>query len=122
MSGLHRLVVTQLAKATRAPGEVDCELLSQLMSACYEEMESDRKRVDRANKLMQEELQQLTGDMERLIEELRVQNVHFQGALDNMTQGLCLLDAQGRIASNLLVGADALLMQLEPDSGSNGIR
>ena len=97
MSGLHRLVITQLAKAARAPGEVDCELLSQLMSACYEEMERDRKRVDRANKLMQEELEQLTGDMERLIEELRVQNVHFQGALDNMTQGLCLLDAQGRL-------------------------
>jgi len=97
VSGLHRLVSTQLAKATRPSGEVDCELLSQLMSECYEEMERDRKRVDRANKLMQEDLEQLTGDMERLIEELRVQNVHFQGALDNMTQGLCLLDAQGRL-------------------------
>jgi signal transduction histidine kinase len=67
------------------------------MSTCYEELELNRKRVDRANKLMQEELEQLTGDMERLIEELRVQNLHFQGALDNMTQGLCLLDAQGRL-------------------------
>jgi len=97
VSGLHRLVTTQLSKATQPAGQVDCELLCRLMSTCYEEMERDRKRVDRANKLMQEELEQLTGDMERLIEELRVQNVHFQGALDNMTQGLCLLDAQGRL-------------------------
>ena len=73
MSGLHRLVTTQLAKAAQPTGQVDCELLCRLMSTCYEEMERDRKRVDRANKLMQEELEQLTGDMERLIEELRVQ-------------------------------------------------
>ena len=97
MSALHRMVTTQLAKSTAPGGEVDCELLCRLMSTCYEEMERDRKRVDRANKLMQEELEQLTDDMERLIEELRVQNVHFQGALDNMSQGLCLLDAQGRL-------------------------
>jgi C4-dicarboxylate-specific signal transduction histidine kinase len=97
VSALHRLVMTQLAKSTAPGGEVDSELLCRLMSTCYEELERDRKRVDRANKLMQEELEQLTGDMERLIEELRVQNVHFQGALDNMSQGLCLLDAQGRL-------------------------
>jgi PAS domain S-box-containing protein len=35
--------------------------------------------------------------MERLIEELRMQNLHFQAALDNMSQGLCLTDAQGRL-------------------------
>ena len=97
MTALHRLVSTQLAKATRPSGEVDSALLCELMSTCYEEMERDRKRVDRANKLMQEELTELTGDMERLIEELRVQNLHFQAALDNMSQGLCLLDAQGRL-------------------------
>jgi signal transduction histidine kinase len=97
MSGLHRLVKAQLAQATGAGGAVDSELLCRLMSTCYEELELDRKRVDRANKLMQEELEQLTGAMERLIEELRVQNLHFQGALDNMSQGLCLLDAQGRL-------------------------
>ena len=73
-------------------------LLCQLTSICYEEMERDRERVDRANKLMQEELPQLTGDMERLIEELRVQNLHFQAALDNMSQGLCLLDGSGQLS------------------------
>jgi hypothetical protein len=45
---MHRLVAAQLAKATRS-GEVDHGLLCELMSTCYEEMERDRKRVDRAN-------------------------------------------------------------------------
>jgi len=95
MSPLHRLVVTQLTKATRHSGDVDMAVLCQLMSLSYEEMERDRRRVDRANRLMQEELTQLTSDQERLVEVLRVQNLHFQAALDNMSQGLCLLDAQG---------------------------
>jgi signal transduction histidine kinase len=94
---LHRLVSIQLAKATRPSGEVDYALLCELMSTCYEEMERDRKRVDRANTLMMEELTELTAEMERLIEALRVQNLHFQAALDNMSQGLCLLDAEGRL-------------------------
>ncbi len=96
MIPLHRLVAAQVAKASRS-GEVDQELLCELMSTCYEEMERDRKRVDRANTLMQEELTQLTGDLERMVEETRTQNLHFQAALDNMSQGLCLLDAEGRL-------------------------
>jgi len=65
---LHNLVAAQLAKATQPSGEVDPAVLCELMSTCYEEMERDRKRIDRANKLMQEELTELTGDLERLIE------------------------------------------------------
>jgi signal transduction histidine kinase len=38
-------------------------------------MELNRRRVDRANKLMQQELTQMTDDLERLVEELRVRNV-----------------------------------------------
>jgi len=96
VTSLHRLVAAQLAKATRS-GEVDHGLLCELMSTCYEEMERDRKRVDRASTLMEEELTQLTGDLEWLVEETRMQNLHFQAALDNMSQGLCLLDAEGRL-------------------------
>jgi two-component system NtrC family sensor kinase len=72
---LHRLVVAQVAKATQASGELDPVRLCELMSCCYEEMELNRRRVDRANKLMQEELTQMTDDLERLVEELRVRNV-----------------------------------------------
>lgn len=97
MKPLHRLISTQLAKATRPTGEVDPALLCELMSTCYEEMELDRKRVDRANKLMQEELTEATDDLERVVEELRQQNLRFQAALDNMSQGLCLMDAEGRL-------------------------
>jgi len=94
---LHRLVAAQRAKATGPSGEVDYVLLCELMSAHLEEMERDRKRVDRANNLMQEELIELTGEFEQLIDELRVKNLHFQSALDNLSQGLCLLDSEGRL-------------------------
>ena len=97
MKPLHRLISTQLAKATGPTGEVNPALLCELMSTCYEEMELDRKRVDRANKLMQEELTEATDDLERVVEELRQQNLRFQAALDNMSQGLCLMDAEGRL-------------------------
>ena len=97
MSGLHRLITQQLAKATDPSGKTDVARLCELMSTCYEEMERDRKRIDRANQLMQDELTQMTGDLERLIDELRVQNVRFQAALDNMSHGLCLLDCAGRL-------------------------
>ena len=97
MTALHRLVSAQLAKATRPSGEVDQALLCELMSTCYEEMERDRKRVDRGNKLMEEELTGLTSDLERLVDQFRVQNLNFHAALDNMSQGLCLLDAEGRL-------------------------
>ena len=97
MKALHRLINIQLAKATGPTGELDQVLLCELMSTCYEEMELDRKRVDRANKLMQEELTELTDDLERVVEELRLQNLRFQAALDNMSQGLCLIDAEGRL-------------------------
>jgi C4-dicarboxylate-specific signal transduction histidine kinase len=88
------------------------------MSTCYEEMERDRKRVDRANKLMQEELGELTGDLERLVEELRIQNLHFQAALDNMSQGLCLLDATGclTVANQRFL----LFFSLPADAGNPG--
>jgi diguanylate cyclase (GGDEF)-like protein/PAS domain S-box-containing protein len=96
-SELHKLVAKQLAKATGSSGELDIALLGRLMSTAYEEMEHDRRRVDRANKLMAEELNELTGNLERAAEDLRVQNERFEAALDNMSQGLCLLDSEGRI-------------------------
>jgi diguanylate cyclase (GGDEF)-like protein len=36
--------------------------------------------------------------LDRTLEELALQNVRFEAALDNMTQGLCMLDAESRIA------------------------
>ncbi len=75
MKELHRLVAAQVAKATGESGELDPVRLCELMSCCYEEMELNRRRVDRANKLMQEELTQMTEDLERLVEEHRVRNV-----------------------------------------------
>jgi len=120
VTALHRLVAAQLSKATLPSGDVDHTLLCELMSTCYEEMERDRKRVDRANKLMQEELAGLTGDLERLVDQFRVQNLNFQAALDTMSQGLCLLDAEGR-----LIVANRRFLQiygLSVDIGAPGAR
>jgi diguanylate cyclase (GGDEF)-like protein len=97
MRSPHRLVAKQLAKAMRPSGELDTALLGELMSTAYEEMERDRRRVDRANNLMAEELAELTGNLERVAEELRVQNARFEAALDNMSHGLCLLDPDSRL-------------------------
>jgi PAS domain-containing protein len=102
VKALHKLVAKQLAKATRSSGEIDPVLLGESMSTAYEEMERNRRRVDRANTLMAEELATLTGNLERVVDEFRVQNVRFEAALDNMSQGLCVLDPQGcLIVSNL---------------------
>ena len=80
MTDLHRLVAAQFTKATRPSGEVDTALLCRLVSICYEEMDRDRKRVDRAYRLMEEEVTQLTAEQERLLEAVRVQNLELQAA------------------------------------------
>jgi len=57
------------------------------MTTSYNEMERDRRRVDRANTLMAEELAALTGDLERAADALRVQNVRFEAALGQHVTG-----------------------------------
>lgn len=107
MTELHRVVAAQLAKATRASGEVDYERLCELMSCCYEEMERNRKRVDRANKLMQEELTEMTGDLERVVEELRVRNetllaqISERNLLENQLVQAQKLESIGQLAAGI---------------------
>jgi diguanylate cyclase (GGDEF)-like protein len=98
----------QLAKATRPSGEVDIDLLRDLVVAAYEEAGRDRRRTDRSISLMVEELDDLNRGLERLVEErtaalraredeLRAQNLLFDAALNNMSQALMMFDAQGRL-------------------------
>ncbi|WP_246756670.1 bifunctional diguanylate cyclase/phosphodiesterase [Bradyrhizobium diazoefficiens] len=55
---MHRLLARQIRQATDESGQVDLTRLGDLVSAAYEEGDSDRRRTDRAIKLMIEELEQ----------------------------------------------------------------
>ncbi|MBW7974760.1 EAL domain-containing protein [Bradyrhizobium sp. BR 10289] len=54
----HRLLARQIRQATDESGKVDLTRLGELVSAAYEESDRDRRRTDRAIKLMIEELEQ----------------------------------------------------------------
>jgi PAS domain S-box-containing protein len=82
-AGIERkLFERQLAKATRAPGAVDIDVLADLVVAAYEDAERDRVRTDRSLRLMAEEIEQAH---QQLVE-----------AFDIVPGGLVILDAKGR--------------------------
>ena len=105
---MHKLVSKQFAKATKPSGEVDMDLLAQLVSAAFEEADRDRRRTDRSITLMIEELDRLNRSLEATIAErtselyqreaeLRSQNQRFDAAINNMVQGLCMFDQDKRL-------------------------
>jgi diguanylate cyclase (GGDEF)-like protein/PAS domain S-box-containing protein len=105
---VHKLFAKQLAKATTPAGDVDIELLGQLVSAALEQSDQDRRRTDRSISLMIEELDRLnrglentiaerTGELRQREAELRLQNLRFNAALENMPQGLCMFDRDKRL-------------------------
>src|SRR4051812_39939742 len=94
---LHRVLARQLASAADEAGVIDTYRLSALVSATYEEMDLERRRGDRANRLMAEELQEASDMQQQLLDELQAQNARIGAALDNMSQGLCLFNAEGRL-------------------------
>jgi diguanylate cyclase (GGDEF)-like protein/PAS domain S-box-containing protein len=105
---VHPLVINQLAKATDASGRIDVERFADLVSNAYDELDRDRPCTDRSMSLMIEEIGEVNRDLERLVaestqelrareEELRTQNLRFEAALSNMTQGLLLYDSSGRL-------------------------
>ncbi|WP_246767917.1 bifunctional diguanylate cyclase/phosphodiesterase [Bradyrhizobium sp. CCBAU 53340] len=55
---MHRLLARQIRQSTDEAGQVDLARLGELVSAAYEESDGDRRRTDRAIKLMIEELEQ----------------------------------------------------------------
>ncbi|MBR1090014.1 EAL domain-containing protein [Bradyrhizobium manausense] len=55
---MHRLLARQIRQSTDEAGQVDMTRLGELVSAAYEESDRDRRRTDRAIKLMIEELEQ----------------------------------------------------------------
>jgi diguanylate cyclase (GGDEF)-like protein len=105
---MHKLFEKQLARARLRSGEIEIDVLAQLVSAAYEEDDRDRRRTDRTIALMIEELDSLNKGLEQLVgertrelrareAELHAQNVRFDSALGNMSQGLLMLDADARV-------------------------
>lgn len=92
---MNRLFAKQLAKATRPDGTVDMDVLGGLVVSAYEESERDRERTERSIQLMIAELDELNSrDREQLLARLKTQNLRFESALENMSQGLCMFDGQ----------------------------
>lgn len=105
---MHKLFSKQLAKATKPSGDVDLDLLAELVSAAFEEADRDRRRTDRSIALMIEELDRLNRSLETTIAErtstlyqreaeLSSQNQRFDAAINNMMQGLCMFDQDKRL-------------------------
>jgi diguanylate cyclase (GGDEF)-like protein len=105
---MHRLLAKQLRKATDASGAVDVARLCELVSAAYEESDRDRLRTDRSMSLMVEEIDAHNRNLERTIAErtgelraregeLQAQNLRFETAIANMSQGLLMFDRDTRL-------------------------
>jgi PAS domain-containing protein len=98
---VHKLFAKQLAKVRLASGATDIDALGALVSAAYEEADRDRRRTDRSIALMTEEVDQLNRGLECLVNErtAELQSVRsvLEAALNNMSQGLLMFDAQARL-------------------------
>jgi diguanylate cyclase (GGDEF)-like protein len=105
---VHKLLAQQIVKATDETGLVDLEKFSALVAAAYEDLDRDRRRTDRSISLMIEEADAVQGNLERTVVErtkelqareveLQAQNMRFDAALSNMSQGLVMFDADARL-------------------------
>ena len=79
MPGLS-LLERQIEKSTQADGSIDYVMLKRLVAEAYDDKELDRRRADRASRLVAEEL-------EETLNSLEVQNLRFK--LDMHTCGEC---------------------------------
>ena len=105
---MHRLVAQQIAKATDAAGAVDLDRLAALVSNAYDEHDRDRRRTARSMSLMIEEIDAINHNLEQTVVErtqelrareadLQAQNMRFDAAVSNMSQGLVMFDAGQRL-------------------------
>jgi diguanylate cyclase (GGDEF)-like protein len=105
---VHRLIAKQIAKATDADGNIDIDKLATLVGGAYDEFDRDRRRSDRSMSLMIEEVDAVNRNLEQLVakrsselhareRDLQAQNIRFDIAINNMTQGLLLFDPSERL-------------------------
>ncbi len=105
---MHKLLDQQVAKATDETGALDTAKLLALVAAAYEEADRDRRRTDRSMSLMIEEIDRIQRNLEETVvtrtrelrareAELEAQNMRFDAAISNMSQGLVMFDADARL-------------------------
>ena len=105
---MHKLLARQIAKATNDAGSIDLEKLFVLVADAYADLDRDRRRTDRSMSLMIEELDAVQRNLEHMViertrelrereAELKAQNLRFEAAISNMSQGLVMFDNQTRL-------------------------
>jgi diguanylate cyclase (GGDEF)-like protein/PAS domain S-box-containing protein len=105
---VQRLFDRQRATATKPNGEVDLDVLGELVVAAYEQADRDHQRTERSINLMVDELDKLNCTLEIQVaertvalgdreQELRAQNRRFDTALNNMSQALLMFDGAARL-------------------------
>jgi diguanylate cyclase (GGDEF)-like protein/PAS domain S-box-containing protein len=94
---MNRLLQKQIASLASSDAAGNFAKLSDLVGATYDEMERDRRRVDRSISLMVEENEQLFAELEASAEALARKNAHFLAALENLAHGLVICDAEHRV-------------------------
>jgi signal transduction histidine kinase/CheY-like chemotaxis protein len=94
---VHKLLARQLAKATTASGDVNLELLIDLVDSAYEETDSDRRRTDRSIALMVEELDAHLREREHTADLLREQKMKLDATIASMADAVLVADENGQI-------------------------
>src|ERR1700722_17643202 len=79
---MNKLFARQLAKARGPTGEVDLDVLAELVSSAYDDADRGRRRTDRS--------------IARMIEELERSQTRLLDAFDLVPEGVAVFDAEDR--------------------------
>jgi diguanylate cyclase (GGDEF)-like protein len=127
---MHKLLAEQIAKAKTESGSIDLDRLIGLVGRAYQAFDRDRRRANRSMSLMIEEIGTVQRDLERLVAErtaelrareadLHAQNMRFDAAVSNMSQGLVMFDAESRLV--ICNSRYAEMYRLRPDDIRPGL-
>jgi PAS domain S-box-containing protein len=94
---VHKHLARQLAKATKASGEIDIDLLIKLVGAAYEQADRDGRRTERSIALMIEELDAHLAQRERDADLLREQAMQLDATIASMGDAVLVADESGRV-------------------------
>ncbi|MCZ8182519.1 MAG: EAL domain-containing protein [Beijerinckiaceae bacterium] len=101
-STVHRLLQKQIERSTREDGRLDVDLLTRLVSDAYAESDLERRRTDRSIALMVEELDQFNARLMQVVarrtDELEQLHRRLEATLQNVDQGIVMIDPDGCIA------------------------
>ncbi|HMK78118.1 MAG TPA: EAL domain-containing protein [Xanthobacteraceae bacterium] len=121
---MHKLFAQQIARATGDDGALDLARLSELVSAAYEDFDRDRsisltgEEIDAIQLSLERTVAERTAELRAREVDLQAQNLRLNAAVCNMSQGLVMFDAAGRLVIHNPRYAE--LYRLEPDALASG--